>query len=77
MLSDRDLAGQPDEKPVADVMMHDVTTIEPSATPGEELKGIVTTTDLLRALAKGAHPAPPPERFILRKRGPRKRRLMI
>ena len=38
-----------------------------------ELVGIVTTTDLVRALAKGAHPAPPPERYILRKRGPRKR----
>ncbi len=37
------------------------------------LAGIVTTSDLLRALAKGAHPPPPPERYILRKRGPRKR----
>lgn len=39
-----------------------------------KLAGIVTTSDLLRALAKGAtHPEPPSERYILRKRGPRKR----
>lgn len=39
-----------------------------------KLDGIVSTTDLLRALAKGdTRPAPPPERVILRKRGPRKR----
>ena len=38
-----------------------------------ELAGIVTTSDLMRALAKGAHPAPSAERYILRKRGPRKR----
>ncbi len=38
-----------------------------------KLAGIVTTSDLLRALSKGTHPAPSPERYILRKRGPRKR----
>ena len=39
-----------------------------------QLVGIVTTSDLLTAIAKGdIHPAPPPERTILRKRGPRKR----
>ncbi|HLJ73879.1 MAG TPA: CBS domain-containing protein [Thermoanaerobaculia bacterium] len=38
-----------------------------------ELAGIVTTSDLMRALANGAHPAPSAERYILRKRGPRKR----
>ncbi len=38
-----------------------------------KLAGIVTTSDLLRALAKGTHPAPSPVRYILRKRGPRKR----
>ena len=38
------------------------------------LIGIVTTSDLLTALAKGeTHPAPPSGRVILRKRGPRKR----
>jgi CBS domain-containing protein len=37
------------------------------------LTGIVTSTDLLRALAKGEHPSPSPERYVLRKRGPRKR----
>ena len=40
--------------------------------------GIVTTSDLLTALAKGeTHPAPPRERVILRKRGPRKRPIPI
>ena len=43
-----------------------------------KLDGIVTTSDLLRALAKGdTHPAPPAERYILRKRGPRKRGVPI
>lgn len=38
------------------------------------LVGIVTTSDLLTALAKGeVHAAPPSDRIILRKRGPRKR----
>jgi CBS domain-containing protein len=38
------------------------------------LVGIVTTSDLLTALSKGViHAAPPSDRFILRKRGPRKR----
>ncbi len=38
------------------------------------LVGIVTTSDLLTALAKGeVHAAPPRERVILAKRGPRKR----
>ena len=37
------------------------------------LVGIVTTSDLLSALAKGAtHPAPPDQRLILRNRGPRR-----
>jgi CBS domain-containing protein len=37
------------------------------------LVGIVTTSDLLTALAKGEiHAAPPRERVILRKRGARK-----
>jgi CBS domain-containing protein len=41
---------------------------------GERLIGIVTTSDLLGAIAKGElHAPPPPERTILRKRGPRKR----
>jgi CBS domain-containing protein len=40
---------------------------------GSTLAGIVTISDLLRALAKGTHPKPSPERYILRKRGPRKR----
>ena len=38
-----------------------------------KLTGIVTSNDLLRALAKGVHPPPPEERYVLRKRGPRKR----
>ena len=43
-----------------------------------QLVGIVTTSDLLTALAKGeTHPAPPRERVILRKRGPRKRAIPI
>ena len=38
------------------------------------LVGIATTSDLLTALAKGEiHAAPPRDRVILRKRGPRKR----
>jgi CBS domain-containing protein len=42
------------------------------------LVGIVTTSDLLTALAKGEiHAAPPSDRVILRKRGPRKRFLPI
>lgn len=42
------------------------------------LVGIVTTSDLLTALAKGdTHPAPSPDRVILRKRGPRKRAIPI
>ena len=41
------------------------------------LVGIVTTSDLLTALAKGEiHAAPPTERVVLRKRGPRKRPAM-
>jgi acetoin utilization protein AcuB len=40
----------------------------------ERLIGIVTTSDLLTALAKGeVHTTPPKERVVLRKRGPRKR----
>ena len=43
-----------------------------------DVEGIVTASDLLRALAKGAtHPAPPPERYVLRKRGPRKRARVV
>ena len=43
-----------------------------------KLVGIVTTSDLLDALARGEiHAAPPEERFILRKRGPRKRAVPI
>jgi CBS domain-containing protein len=39
-----------------------------------QLAGIISTSDLVRALAKGdTHPAPPAERMTLRKRGPRKR----
>lgn len=42
------------------------------------LVGIVTTSDLLTALAKGEiHAAPPRERVILSKRGPRKRAILI
>jgi acetoin utilization protein AcuB len=42
------------------------------------LVGIVTTSDLLTALAKGEiHAAPPDDRIILRKRGPRKRAIPI
>ena len=42
------------------------------------LVGIMTTSDLLTALAKGdTHPAPSPDRVILRKRGPRKRAIPI
>ena len=42
------------------------------------LVGIVTTSDLLTALAKGEiHAAPPRERVILRKRGPRKHPITI
>ena len=42
------------------------------------LVGIVTTSDLLTALAKGeTHAAPPPGRVVLRKRGPRKRPVPI
>lgn len=43
-----------------------------------QLVGIVTTSDLLTALAKGEiHAAPPSDRVILRKRGPRKRAIPI
>jgi acetoin utilization protein AcuB len=38
-----------------------------------KLAGIVTTSDLLRALATGTHPAPSPARYVLRKGTPRKR----
>jgi CBS domain-containing protein len=39
----------------------------------ERLVGIVTTSDVLTAVAKGEiHAAPPTDRVILRKRGPRK-----
>ena len=42
------------------------------------LVGIVTTSDLLTALAKGeTHAAPPSDRVVLRKRGPRKRAFAI
>jgi acetoin utilization protein AcuB len=42
------------------------------------LVGIVTTSDLLTAVAKGEiHAAPPSDRVILRKRGPRKRAIPI
>jgi len=42
------------------------------------LVGIVTTSDLLTAIAKGEiHAAPPRDRVILRKRGPRKRAVPI
>ena len=42
------------------------------------LVGIVTTSDLLTAVAKGtAHTAPPSGRVVLRKRGPRKRAFPI
>ena len=42
------------------------------------LAGIVTTSDLLTALAKGeVHAAPPKARVVLRKRGPRKRAISI
>jgi acetoin utilization protein AcuB len=45
---------------------------------GGRLVGIVTTSDLLTALAKGEiHAAPPDGRVILRKRGPRKRPMPI
>ena len=96
VLSDRDLAGQPDDKVVSEVMTREVTTIDAAATLREaaggmvggtvgclpvmdcgEVVGIVTTTDLMRALAKGAHAGPPPDRLILRKRGPRKRHVTI
>ncbi|HXH95216.1 MAG TPA: CBS domain-containing protein [Thermoanaerobaculia bacterium] len=44
----------------------------------ERLVGIVTTSDLLTALAKGdTHTSPPSERVTLRKRGPRKRAATI
>ncbi len=44
----------------------------------ERLIGIVTTSDLLTALAKGdTHTSPPTERVILRKRGPRKRAMPV
>jgi CBS domain-containing protein len=43
-----------------------------------ELVGVVTTSDLLDALAKGdTHPGPPDGRVVLRKRGPRKRGALI
>ena len=42
------------------------------------LVGVVTTSDLLDALAKGeTHAGPPDGRVILRKRGPRKRGVVI
>ena len=45
---------------------------------GSRLAGIVTTSDLLTALAKGdTHTSASPERVILRKRGPRKRQITI
>jgi acetoin utilization protein AcuB len=44
----------------------------------ERLVGILTTSDLLTALAKGdTHPSQPNERVILRKRGPRKRAMPV
>ena len=43
-----------------------------------ELVGVVTTSDLLDALAKGeTHAGPPNGRVVLRKRGPRKRPVAI
>ncbi|HEX7829779.1 MAG TPA: CBS domain-containing protein [Thermoanaerobaculia bacterium] len=44
----------------------------------DRLVGIVTTSDLLTALSKGeVHAAPPSDRIILRKRGPRKRAFLV
>jgi acetoin utilization protein AcuB len=44
----------------------------------ERLVGILTTSDLLTALAKGdTHTSSPNERVILRKRGPRKRAMQV
>lgn len=44
----------------------------------DRVVGIVTTSDLLTAIAKGEiHESPPSERIILRKRGPRKRALPV
>ncbi len=40
----------------------------------KELVGIITTSDVLELISKGAmHPAPSPERRVLAKRGPRQR----
>ena len=43
-----------------------------------KLVGVVTTSDLLDALAKGeTHAGPPDGRIVLRKRGPRKRGMVM
>ncbi|MGZ5443590.1 MAG: CBS domain-containing protein [Thermoanaerobaculia bacterium] len=88
VISEKDLNGAGDDKPVAAVMSRRVVTIEPSATlrraagilrgrgigclpvvDDGALVGILTTSDILTALAKGEiHAAPPRERTILRSR---------
>ena len=97
VVAGKDILGVRDDKTIADVMRHEVVTIDPEATlrraagvmrgrdvgclpvvDDGRLVGIVTTSDLLTALAKGeTHPAPPDGRVVLRKRGPRKRSLPI
>lgn len=97
VVAGRDIAGAPDERPIAEVMSRDIVTVEPRATLRRaagimrgravgclpvvdhgNLVGIVTTSDLLTALAKGEiHAAPPEARITLRKRGPRKRAIPI
>ena len=45
---------------------------------GGHLVGIATTSDILTALSKGeVHAAPPRERVVLRKRGPRKHHVPV
>lgn len=88
VISEKDLNGAGDDKPVAAVMTRRVVTIEPAATVRRAagilhgrgigclpvvddgaLVGILTTSDILTALAKGEiHAAPPRERTILRSR---------
>lgn len=88
VISEKDLHGAGDDKPVAAVMSRRIVTIEPTATVRRAagilrgrgigclpvlddgaLVGILTTSDILTALAKGEiHAAPPRERTILRSR---------
>lgn len=92
VVSSRDLAAGRD-RPVTEIMSHDVVTAEPTTTVKQaanrlrgrtigclpivekgKLVGIVTTTDLLELLGRGAiSPSPRAERWTLKGRGVRRR----